>query len=272
MKKFLVFLSLLFVTSTANCADYYSVGVDCYKKGYIDKALHNFEQTVKITPNNVNARYYLAQCYLLKGRSDDAKNQYARILILAPSSTAAKLASKGLNLIKENSVEKKYSTPENIDSYIKACYIDGKIYRWKKTTLTVYIPYSSNRSIVQNGFSQWSYRTNGKIKFIYVANPTEAQIIVTFKDILNKSEHESHYNSGLASTTLRGDNITHANIKILNSDDSNVVFYTAMHEMGHALGIANHSENVDDVMYPQTQNTQKQLSKRDVNTVLLIYR
>ena len=58
MKKIVLSLFLIFVVSTkVSAGDYYSVGVDAFKKGAYDMASSNLEHAVKICPKNVIARY-----------------------------------------------------------------------------------------------------------------------------------------------------------------------------------------------------------------------
>ena len=69
----------------------------------------------------------------------------------------------------------------------------------------------------------------------------------------------------------------------LGEDNTSTQIYnTALHEIGHALGISGHSDNPNDVMYGNNNAVTKFasifedetafLSKRDLNTITLLYR
>ena len=56
-----------------------------------------------------------------------------------------------------------------------------------------------------------------------------------------------------------------------NFRTENALYSTALHEIGHALGISGHSVNKEDIMYPVTRQDEAQISKNDINTLKLIY-
>ena len=49
------------------------------------------------------------------------------------------------------------------------------------------------------------------------------------------------------------------------------IYATALHEIGHSLGISGHSLNPQDIMYPASSNKSAKLSSNDIITLKLLY-
>lgn len=300
MKK--IFLSLLFVLifcSFANDSviaktkikysikgDYYSVGVDCFKKGLYDKAGLSFERAIRINPRNVNARYYLAQTYLLQNRVGDAKNQYDRIILLYPTSDAARLSEKGLHLIRqaEMGVASNPAVNDSLamykDNYLN--YIltgDDKILKWASFPLTVYVEPKQQKPNAMKAFQQWQTGSNNLVSFKFVAAPVNAQISVDFKDKLETSSGDESYIAGYSKQYYKENNIVKSEMHILAIDPTtkqplgdDFVTFAVLHEIGHTLGFRGHSPNEDDVMAATSKTPKLNLSKRDINTLNVFYK
>ena len=186
MKKFFLSLFLIFFTASHSIAgDYYVVGADCFKKGLYDKATTSLEHAVKVSPKNVNARYYLAQSYLAQKRTDDAIKQYDRIIVINPSSDAARLAQKGLALIYQSYTEiggNKTISNDGLAQY-KDNYLnyvltgDGLLMKWAKFPINVYIDPKRQKTLAEKAFKQWQDKTNNLVSFNFVNAPETAQYL-----------------------------------------------------------------------------------------------
>lgn len=286
MKKIL--LSFIFVSMfSANAwgEDYYFAGVDCFKKGLYEKATTNLETAIKITPKNVNARYYLAQTYLMQKRIDDAKTQYDRIIILAPTSDAAILSEKGLSFIQQSYSETNaIASIGELDKY-KDNYLDyvltdgGDIKKWASFPLTVYIEPKKQKDAAQKAFEQWQTKSKGLISFNFVKSPENAKITVDFKDKLESTSTKESYIAGYSKPYYEGNHISKSEIHILAIDPEskqelpdNSIFATTLHELGHSLGFVGHSPNENDVMTASTTTPKMELTTRDINTLNVFYR
>ncbi len=53
--------------------------------------------------------------------------------------------------------------------------------------------------------------------------------------------------------------------------DLHEIYDTMLHEMGHALGLAGHSPDSRDLMFPSMGRTETGLSQRDRNTLKALY-
>ncbi len=286
MKKTLIFILLMFLLSNKSySADYYIVGIDAFKKGVYDKAASNLEHAVRINPKNVNARYYLAQTYLSQNRIFDAKNQYNRIIILAPTSDAARLSQLGLSLICQS-----YNNNEGLVSFddmsrYKDNYLnyvltgDGKILKWSSFPINVYIEPKKHKTTAIKAFEQWQEKSNNIAKFNFVSSPENAQIVLTFKTKLESTSNQDSYIAGYSKPYYQGNNISKSEINILsinpntNEDlDDEYILFSTLHEIGHSLGFRGHSPNQNDVMAPSAVNPKIKLTQRDINTLISFYK
>lgn len=288
MKK--VFLSLVFIfvfSVKGFSADYYSVGIDCFKKGVYDKAASNLEHAVRINPKNVNARYYLAQTYLMQKRIDDAKDQYNRIIILAPESDAAILSTKGLYLIKQaeiGTVAKTSKAGDNLaqygDNYLDYVLTsDGKILKWASFPLNVYIQSKKQKDLAIKAFQQWQTKSNNLVSFKFVTSPDNAQITLDFQNKLESSSGDESYIAGYSKPYFKGDNIVKSEIHILDTDPdtgqflgNDFITFSTLHEIGHSLGFRGHSPESNDVMFPSSTDPKINLTQRDINTLNAFYK
>lgn len=291
MKKIILSLMVIFVfASNARAGDYYAVGVDCFKKGLYDKATTSFEQAVKISPKNVNARYYLAQSYLMQKRISEATDQYDRIIILAPTSDAARLSQKGLSLINQAYKNPTTATTAAVassgdiqqfgDNYLNYVFAsDGSLMKWASFPIKVYIQPKKQKQAAKNAFTQWQEKTKGLVSFEYTNSLSSAQISVDFKDKLETSSTKESYIAGYSKPYYSKKNIIRSEIHILAVDpdtkkdiEDEYIYFSTLHEIGHSLGFKGHSPNENDVMAAQAKSAKTELTQRDVNTMVALYK
>jgi tetratricopeptide (TPR) repeat protein len=291
MKKFfLCLICILFFTASVHASDYYLAGINSFNSGAYQKATLNLEHAIKINHKNVNARYYLAQSYLKLHRVEDAKQQYKRIILLAPSSEASRLSQKGLSLIKQSELGNtktnlNYSNSNNSSLNDKDDYLvyvltnDGEIFKWASFPLNVYIEPKRQKNAVKLAFEQWQKKSNNLVNFKFTDSSENAQITVDFKDKLETSTQKTSYIAGYSKPYYQGKYIIKSEIHLLSINpetklplNDNFITSTALHEIGHSLGFKGHSPNKDDVMYGFTSFIKINLTKRDLNTLNLFYK
>lgn len=287
MKKFfLSFAVTILFCAKVFAADYYFVGVDAFKKGVYDKACLNLEHAVRINPKNVNARYYLAQTYLMQKRTNDAKEQYNRIILIAPASDAAILSEKGLHLIMQTENQtKNVPVSNNLLEVYKDNYIDyvlandGKILKWAFFPVSVYIEPEKQKNAALIAFKQWQEKSKNLVSFTFVNSPSNAQITVYFKDKLEYVGENEDYITGFSKPYYQGNYLFKSVIYILIvepdtnkevSDD--FITFSTLHEIGHSLGFKGHSPNQNDVMAATSKAVKTNLTQRDLNTLNLFYK
>lgn len=290
MKKILLSVAFILIfCSKAFSGDYCAVGIDYFKKGNYDKAIYNLEKAVKNFPQNVNARYYLAQCYILRKRNSDALNQYNRIILLAPSSDAARLSAAGISLIEQSyngqsgridaifAPDELAKYKDNYFDYVMAG--DNALFRWVNFPIRVYIEPSPRLGIVKKAFDQWQSKTGSLVKFQFVNSAQNAQISVDFPERLESTSIKEAYVAGYSRPYYVDGKIIKSDIHILAFEpdtkeavDDDFLYFSALHEIGHALGFRGHSPNENDVMYAQAKAPKLNLSQRDINTMNVFYR
>jgi TonB family protein len=125
--------------------------------------------------------------------------------------------------------------------------------------------------ILRNSFQEWEANSSSKIKFQYVTKPP-ADITCQFVVDLPKEEPSvagiTHYQTSPHHMDVANISIkTTSKIAPITDDEMRA---TCLHEIGHALGLVNHSPDPHDIMYPFLTQ-QRALSTRDINTIKLLY-
>lgn len=275
--------------SGAWAGDYYAVGVQWFENQNYNKASENFEKAVKINPKNVNARYYLAQSYLMQKRISEATNQYNRIIILSPSSEAARLSAKGLSLVQQAYLAKGgVSKAPEISGYLskyKDNYLNyilspsGTTMRWASFPVTVYIQPKKQKEAAKGAFLQWQEKSNNLVSFKFVNSAKEAQLKVDFQNQLETTSTKESYIAGYSKPYYQDNKLIGSEIHILAVDpgtkkeiEGNDISFSTLHEIGHSLGFLGHSPNKDDVMAGHASGAKTSLTQRDINTLMVFYK
>lgn len=147
--------------------------------------------------------------------------------------------------------------------------------RWQyPTKIKTYIPQNHKRTIMmKHAFAEWSRLTNNKIIFRYVDSPKYAQVVVEFVNIVPNAEREI----GLTKSTFTSSGgMLRATIYIAEKTSSgyqlgkDAVYTVMLHEIGHAIGIDEHSADPLSIMYP-TEDDRQEILKSDLRNLAEIY-
>lgn len=159
--------------------------------------------------------------------------------------------------------------------------------------ISVYIQPGYERSIMaKHAFQEWTKVTKGKLGFVFTNQKDNAQISVYFcKKVPNFKGNTSDAVSGLTRTQeiykviikpsgqvikTPTNKLGKADVWIathtiggheLNRDE---VYTVMLHEIGHAIGIINHSTNKHNIMYPSIDE-KREITKYDLGELYRMY-
>ena len=179
------------------------------------------------------------------------------------------------------------------NNYIYNAINGNDILRWDIRSFPLKVYFENPTSVpdyyvdaIKRAMGLWTSNTNF-VKFVVVNTPESANIYVKFTDIDTDCKNKTcRYAVAYTQPVLVNDNIlkrmdlTFYRTNPRNQSFSNdEVFNTAVHELGHTLGIMGHSDNPTDLMYssndggiPWNGSLRQSLSMRDLNTLVLLYR
>lgn len=148
---------------------------------------------------------------------------------------------------------------------------------WPGFPLRIYLNATDarTRALTLRGFDQWVTATGNRVTYSLVNSADQADIVVKFALLQPGSETlgvtTTYYYQG--ESTIQNAEIqfyyypTDANIQDVDKVNQSV----AAHEFGHALGIAGHSPNTADLMYPRATGGLENITSRDLNTLRTAY-
>lgn len=148
--------------------------------------------------------------------------------------------------------------------------------------IKVYINNAYGRSygksyVYTKAFRTWEDSLGGLIHFNFVSNETDADIVCDIVEKVDANVNGRTYYGYLKETDgkkyFQKVRMTLSHINDMGADNTDaIILTTALHEIGHALGIKYHSNSINDIMYYEVHSYRTDtLSNRDINTVRKIY-
>lgn len=272
---------------------YLGIGKNAYlNKDYVS-AYNNLKTSLIFSPKNTDTRYYYAQTLLKLKPTLEIQEALFKLSHTKISDSA--------NMIADRQIAKwKYQILSNIgENYIEQAPADGQILRWDATKfpLMVYIKNNSASApqyfipTIQQAFLQWQKSSSNLVHFQFIDNENQANIVVVINssDEMKKCSQENcKYTIAYTTPDIDGDLLKKMNILFYDSNNlgqpfsQKEIYNTALHEIGHSLGIMGHSFNKDNLMYMETgqdnsyfkqfRSDFQSISQIDLNTLNLLYK
>jgi tetratricopeptide (TPR) repeat protein len=202
------------------------------------------------------------------------------------SSYCAGLHKELLARSKCNQVE---SSSDKIDNYLAFANAEEGSVRWTSGRGPLKVFVASANGIkgylpqfdgeLHKALKAWEDASEGKVSFVGQNTREGADITLTWTD--NLKDLDSPDEGGEARVKFGSTGVMHSDIYVLTHNDvsgreltPSQMYGVCLHEIGHSLGLLNHSPDVHDIMYFSDRNSiqRPELSERDKNTLKLLYR
>lgn len=271
---------------------YSSLGQKYYEIGNYKNAYSNFKTAVFLSPKNSKIRYCYIQTLLKLKPTLNIQKEVFKVSQSNLSDAADLIADLQISKWRHQIA---ISSGEN---YIDQTPFNDKVLRWDaaKFPLKVYIQNNSTvapayyEESIQKAFLEWQEVSNHLVSFEFVNNEKEANIDVNINssaDMKKCATENCKYSVADTVPVINGDLLKKMNISIYDLNNlgqpfsQSQIYGTALHEIGHSLGIMGHSYNNNDIMYMETKKENsidnseddfRFISSEDLNTLKLLYK
>ena len=297
MRKFLLAILLIVLIialvykSPFSALYNYNKAKSLYDSGAYEQSLPYFEKSLFADNKGILARFFYV---LALSKSEPVYTVQEKLYDIANS----KIDDEAAKYAKAQAVALRYKLIEGIsNNYIYNAAMGNDILRWDIKTFPLTVYFEGKDSVpsyyieqILRAMDVWTKNTNF-VKFTQTEDKQNANILIYFKKTPDNlcSNGYCKYVTAYTEPTIDKDKIlkrmvmTFYRTNPLNkSFTPDEIFNTALHELGHTLGIMGHSDNPDDIMYalledPESfyslsRSSDQALSLRDLKTLVLLYR
>ncbi|MBR1943750.1 tetratricopeptide repeat protein [bacterium] len=185
------------------------------------------------------------------------------------------------NTVEEDTVEQKAVNINELNNNYLNYAVDsnGKLVRWNKKNITVYVSPSEYQDTIYRALNEYNTYLGDFFKFYTVDKRGNADIKIDMVDRFESNNNpDSIYMAGITKNNFSGDEkyLNGSLIQILSIRPNSKrkvtkdeVYKVTLHELGHALGIIGHSPDENDVLYATSRMST--LSPRDIATLKIMY-
>ena len=292
MRKFLLFVFLvvlviaLIYKSPFSALYNYNKAKDLYQQGQYEQSLPYFEKSLFADSKGFLTRFFYVMALskaepkysvqkklyeMSESKIDDEASRYAKVQV-------RRLRYKLLGGLEFN--------------YIHNALMGNDILRWDIKSFPLRVYFENPESVpryyidsIEKAMMLWSNSTNF-VKFTRVDDKNNSDIYIKFKDNKKECEGEqcrfvtAYTEPNISDKVLKQMTLTFYKTNPLNKGfTQGEIYNTALHELGHTLGIMGHSDNPRDLMFSMSDSANNKyypfaqsMSKRDLQTLVLLYR
>ena len=251
-----------------------------YEKCMKEKTAECFRLLYSKSQNNI-VRYNYAVSLYNEKRYEEARRECSNFIY----------NDKGHPELVENAkkmisvIDERYKNQVKANSVDKGNYLSEikEVAKWQHPeNIKVYIqPYNGKEILFRRALQTWDNRLM-PISFSFITNPDGADIQCSFVDyigdkiagitepkglLINRSTGEKYFNPPVSIRISLQD--PNSGRPFTDNELQSVI----LHEVGHALGILDHTKNKNDIMYYSTETYKNsQISNRDANTIQELYK
>ena len=275
-------------------------GKASYKAGRYSYAIQHLQQATRQSPKNSLAHFYLGMAYARSRQAAQARGAFQQVIEIErmkqlrgiPTNTRlVSKAKKNLAVTTKTQIKRQsggvkanaiiHHAARN-DNYLTNAIPRGQVIHWNlaKMPIKIYIQpghgvpgwHAGLHSEIVSASGEWYRGSQQKIRFKFVTQAAHADMVVHWQKTF------SHGKIGINAFRQTASRIVQSDIRLATHHPagrpltSQEIRSTALHELGHALGIQGHSPYPNDVMFfsqnPRQRNT---LTARDIKTIQLLY-
>lgn len=273
---------------------YFNLGKQAYENKDYPTAYIDLKTAVTLSPKNRDARYYFVETMLNLRPTLEIQKEFYTVSQVNQPDSADLIADNQINKWKNQIIS---SIGEN---FIEQAPFNDKILRWDAAKFPLKIYIKNNSSIapeyyeteIKKAFLQWQASSGNLVRFNFVDNQNDSDIDVSINssaDMKKCTEQDCKYTVAYTTPDIDGDLLKKMNLYFYDSNNlgkpfgAKEIYNTALHEIGHSLGIMGHSYNKDNIMYMETNPNEadnfaqfrsdfQSLSSADINTLSLLYK